>query len=154
MNRENFYDAMLTQDGHQLEHVRPPRGLQGWQQLPVSAIANFRPIVVEDLAPTEIQKLLKAQPYQRFPATRGGALAGILTRKEAEAALAEKRVPRLEPATTCPPGQTIRQLQALLIESSTGLVVLTAADGHAALGVVTLHDLLRAEVEKARTSEE
>ena len=154
MNRENFYDAMLTQDGHQLEHVRPPRGLQGWQQLPVSAIANFRPIVVEDLAPTEIQKLLKAQPYQRFPATRGGALAGILTRKEAEAALAEKRVPRLEPSTTCQPGQTIRQLQALLIESSTGLVVLTAADGQAVLGVVTLHDLLRAEVEKARSSEE
>jgi CIC family chloride channel protein len=154
MNRENFYDAMLTQDGHQLEHVRPPRGLQGWQQLPVSAIANFRPIVVEDLAPTEIQKLLKAQPYQRFPATRGGALAGILTRKEAEAALAEKRAPRLEPATTCLPGQTIRQLQALLIESSTGLVVLTAADGQAVLGVVTLHDLLRAEVEKARSSEE
>ncbi len=28
MNRENFYDALLTQDGHQLEHVRPPRGLQ------------------------------------------------------------------------------------------------------------------------------
>ena len=125
MNRENFYDAMLTQDGHQLEHVRPPRGLQGWQQLPVSAIANFRPVVVGDLAPTEIQKLLKAHPYQRFPATRGGALAGILTRKEAEAALAEKRAPRLEPATTCLPGQTIRQLQALLIESSTGLVVLT-----------------------------
>jgi CIC family chloride channel protein len=154
MNRENFYDAMLTQDGHQLEHVRPPRGLQGWQQLPVSAIANFQPVVVGDLAPTEIQKLLKAQPYQRFPATRGGALAGILTRKEAEAALAEKRAPRLEPATTCLPGQTIRQLQALLIESSTGLVVLTAADGQAVLGVVTLHDLLRAEVEKARSSEE
>ena len=42
----------------------------------------------------------------------------------------------------------------MLIESSTGLVVLTAADGHASLGVVTLHNLLRAEVEKARTSEE
>jgi CIC family chloride channel protein len=154
LNRENFYDALLTQDGHQLEHVRPPRGLQGWQQLPVSAIANFRPVVAGDLDPSEIRKLLQAHPYQRFPVTSAGKLAGILTRKEAEAALAEKRVPRLEPATTCPPGQTIRQLQALLIESSTGLVVLTAADGHAALGVVTLHDLLRAEVEKARTSEE
>ena len=154
LNRENFYDALLTQDGHQLEHVRPPRGLQGWQQLPVSAIANFRPVVAGDLDPAEIRKLLQAHPYQRFPVTSAGKLAGILTRKEAEAALAEKRVPRLEPATTCPPGQTIRQLQALLIESSTGLVVLTAADGHAALGVVTLHDLLRAEVEKARTSEE
>jgi CIC family chloride channel protein len=154
MNRENFYDALLTQDGHQLEHVRPPRGLQGWQQLPVSAIANFRPVVAGDLDPAEIRKLLQAHPYQRFPVASAGKLAGILTRKEAEAALTEKRAPRLEPATTCLPGQTIRQLQALLIESSTGLVVLTAADGHAALGVVTLHDLLRAEVEKARTSEE
>ena len=154
LNRENFYDALLTQDGHQLEHVRPPRGLQGWQQLPVSAIANFRPVVAGDLDPAEIRKLLQAHPYQRFPVTKKAKLAGILTRKEAGAALAEKRVPRLEPATTCLPGQTIRQLQALLIESSTGLVVLTAADGQAVLGVVTLHDLLRAEVERARSSEE
>jgi len=154
MNRENFYDAMLTQDGHQLERVRPPRGLQGWQQLPVSAIANFRPVVLGDPNPSEIQKALKAHPYQRFPVTKQGRLAGILTRKEAEAALAEKRAPRLEPATTCLPGQTIRQLQALLIESSIGLVVLTAADGQPVLGVVTLHDLLRAEVEKAKNSEE
>jgi CIC family chloride channel protein len=154
MNRENFYDALLTQDGHQLEHVRPPRGLQGWQQLPVSAIANFRPVVAGDLDPAEIRKLLQAHPYQRFPVATAGRLAGILTRKEAEAALAEKRLPRLEAATTCLPGQTIRQLQALLIESSTGLVVLTAADGQAVLGVVTLHDLLRAEVEKATASEE
>jgi CIC family chloride channel protein len=154
LNRENFYDALLTQDGHQLEHVRPPRGLQGWQQLPVSAIANFRPVVAGNLEALEIRKLLKAHPYQRFPVAREGKLAGILTRKEAEAALAEKRAPRLETATTCLPAQTIRQLQALLIESSTGLVVLASAEDQAVLGVVTLHDLLRAEVEMARTSEE
>jgi CIC family chloride channel protein len=122
--------------------------------LPVSAIANFRPVVAADLDAAGIHKLLNTHPYQRFPVTREGKLAGILTRKEAEAARAEKRAPRLEPATTCLPGQTIRQLQALLIESSTGLVVLTGAEGQAVLGVVTLHDLLRAEVEKARTSEE
>jgi CIC family chloride channel protein len=81
-------------------------------------------------------------------------VAGILTRKEAEAALTEGRLPRLEAATTCLPGQTIRQLQALLIESSTHLVALTDADGQTVLAVVTLHDLLRAEVEKARSSEE
>jgi len=33
-------------------------------------------------------------------------------------------------------------------------VVLTDGEGHTVLGVVTLHDLLRAEVEKAKTSEE
>ena len=154
MNRENFYDALLTQDGHQLEHVRPPRGLQGWQQLPVSAIANFRPVVLGELNAAEMRKALKSHPYQRFPVVRAGQLAGILTRKEAEAALIEQRLPRLEAATTCLPGQTIRQLQARLIESSTHLVVLTGADSQAVLGVVTLHDLLRAEVEKAKTSEE
>jgi CIC family chloride channel protein len=154
MNRENFYDAMLAQDGHQLEHVRPPRGLQGWQQLPVSAIANFQPVVLRDPGAAEIQKVLKAHPYQRFPVTKEGKLAGILTRKEAEAALAEKRLPKLEAAVTCLPGRTIRQLQALLIESATQLVVVTDAEGKSVLGLVTLHDLLRAEVETARASEE
>jgi CIC family chloride channel protein len=148
------YDALLSQDGHQLEHVRPPRGLQGWQQLPVSAIANFRPVVVGALDAAEIRKVLKTHPYQRFPVVKEGKLTDILTRKEAEAAPAEKRAPRLETATTCLPGQTIRQLQVLLIESTTHLVVLTGAEGQAVLGVVTLHDLLRAEVEKAKTSEE
>ena len=103
MNRENFYDALLTQDGHRLEHVRPPRGLQEWQQLPISAIANFQPVVLHDPGVPEIQKVLKAHPYQRFPVIEERRLAGILTRKEAEAALAENGPPgwsRLEPA--CP----------------------------------------------------
>jgi chloride channel protein, CIC family len=154
MNRENFYDALLSQDGHQLEHVRPPRGLQGWQQLPVSAIANFQPVVLASLEPAEVQKMLKGHPYQRFPVIREGKLAGVLMRKEAEAALAQKRPPRLEAATTCLPGQTIRQLEMLLMGSQTQMVVLTTPDGQTVFGVVTLHDLLRAELEKARSSEE
>ena len=93
-------------------------------------------MVLGDLNASEIQKALKAHPYQRFPVTKEGTLAGILTRKEAEAALAAKRAPRLEPSTTCQPGHTIRQLQALLIESSTGLVALTGADGQPVVGSV------------------
>ncbi len=154
MNRENFYDALLTQDGHRLEHVRPPRGLQGWQQLPVSAIANFRPVLLRDLAPADVQAFLKAHPYQRFPVIEQEKLAGILTRREAQAALAEKRAPKLEPATTCAADQTIRQLEVLLIESTTQLVVLADPEDQRVLGLVTLHDLLRAEVEKAQAGEE
>jgi CIC family chloride channel protein len=153
MNRENFYEAVLTQDGHRIEHVRPPRDLQEWQQLPVSAIANFRPVVLNGLDLADIQKVFKAHPYQRFPVVKEGKLAGILTRKEGEAALAQKRPPTLLPATTCLPDQTVRELQGLLIESPTQLVVLSNGDG-AALGVITLHDLLRAEVEKAKSSDE
>lgn len=148
MNPENFYDALLTQDGHRLEHVRPPRDLLGWQQLPVAAIPISKPVIVSDLAPAAIQQVLKAHPYSRFPVVRDGKLEGILTRPEAEAALAGNRPPRLEPAATCHMEQTIRELQSLLINSSTNFAAVTDGGGQV-LGVLTLHDLLRAQVEKA-----
>jgi hypothetical protein len=49
-----------------IEHVRPPRNLQSWQQFPVSAIANFRPVVVRDLGRAALQQILKSHPYQGF----------------------------------------------------------------------------------------
>ena len=153
MNRENFYDALLTQDGHHIEHVRPPRDLQSWQQFPVSAIANFRPVIIRDLVPAKLQDVLKAHPYQRFPVVQGDKLTGILTRREAEAALRDNRAPKLENATTCLPHQTVRKLQGLLVESPINFVVLVDDDGGKILGIVTLHDLLRAEVENAGSSD-
>ena len=153
MNRENFYDALLTQDGHHIEHVRPPRDLQSWQQFPVSAIANFRPVIIRDLAPAKLQDFLKSHPYQRFPVVQEDKLTGILTRREAEAALRENRTPKLESVTTCLPHQTVRKLQGLLVESTSNFVVLVDDDGGKILGVITLHDLLRAEVEKAGSSD-
>jgi len=148
MNPENFYDELLTQDGHRIEHVRPPRDLASWQQLPVEAILSTTPVVLNDLAPATIQETLEKHPYSRFPVVHEGKLDGILTRPEAEAALKENRPIRLEPATTCHAEQTIRQLQTLLIGSSTNFVVVTNGGG-AVQGVITLHDLLRAEVQKA-----
>ena len=153
MNRENFYDALLTQDGHVIEHVRPPRDLQSWQQFPVSAIANFRPVIIHDLSPVKLQDFLKSHLYQRFPVVQEDKLTGILTRREAEAALRDNRAPKLENATTCLPHQTVRKLQGLLVESPSNFVVLVDDDGGKILGVITLHDLLRAEVEKAGSSD-
>lgn len=55
---------------------------------------------------------------------------------------------------TCLLGQTIRQLEVLLLESTIHWVVFTDAEGQHVLGLVTLHDLLRAEVYKAKAGEE
>ena len=153
LNRQNFYDALLTQDGHQIEHVRPPRDLQSWQQLPVSAIASFQPVTLRSLAASEIEPMLKAHPYQRFPVEQNDRLAGILTRKEAGLALVENRAPKLERATTCLREQTIRDLQRLLIESSSHFVVVLDRPDGKVIGLVTLHDLLRAEVSVAKEGE-
>jgi CIC family chloride channel protein len=151
LNRHSFYEEILVQDGHKLEHVVPPRDLQSWQQLPVSAIANFQPVVMRDLAAGEIQKLLRTHPYQRFPVVLDGVMKGILTRKEAEAAIAGRRPPTCEPAVACLPQQTISELQGLLIESTSQVVVLLDQPKGKVLGLVTLHDLLRAQVSMSRS---
>lgn len=154
MNRENFYDALLTQDGHRLEHVRPPRDLQSWQELPVSAIANFNPVVVRDLDLATMRKTLDEHPCQQFPVVSAGKLAGVLTRKEAELAQVQKRGPDLSPAATCLREQTVSALQMLLIESETHFVVVLDRKEGEVIGVVTLHDLLRAQAAVAQKAKE
>ncbi|MDB6016563.1 MAG: chloride channel protein [Pedosphaera sp.] len=151
VTQDSLYDALLLQDGHKLEHVIPPRDLQSWQQLPVSAIANFHPVIIEDLAADPLRETLRVNPHSRFPVMREGRLLGMLTRKEAEVALVESRAPKLEMTVTCLPDQTIRNLQRLLIESSTHLVILLDEPKGKVLGLVTLHDLLRAEVSIAES---
>jgi CIC family chloride channel protein len=152
LTTHNFYEAILRQDGHRLEHVIPPRDLQGWQQLPVSTIANFNPVVVTDRSNACLRQLLSAHPFQRFPVTLDGKIAGILTRKEAELAVQEQRAPKLEPPVSCPPTQSIRELQALFLESTNLFVVVTSEEDRHVLGVLTLHDLLRAELSLAGNS--
>jgi CIC family chloride channel protein len=146
LNRYSFYEELLVQDGHRLEHVIPPRDLQSWQQLPVSAIATFQPVAVLDSSTAKLQKLLRNHPYQRFPVLQNEKAVGVLTRKEAEASIIEKRPPRLEPAIVCAPHQTIRELQAKLIESTSLMAIVTDQPDGRVIGLVTLHDLLRAEV--------
>jgi CIC family chloride channel protein len=154
MNKHNFYDALLEQDGHRIEHVRPPRDLESWEQLPVSAIANFQPVIISSLAESDLRKMLTAHPYRQFPVVLENKLQGVLTRDDAEKALGVKTMANLQPATTCLREKTIGQLQNLLIESDTQfVVVLDRLDGQV-VGLVTLHDLLRAQTMMTQRSKE
>jgi len=122
--------------------------------LPVSAIANSKPVVVRESNPAALQKLLDEHPYQRFPVVQDGKLKGILTGKEAELALLKKRAPILAPAATCLREQTVAALQMLLIESETHFVVVLDRQDGEVIGLVTLHDLLRAEAAMAQQAKE
>ena len=154
MNAHNFYDELLHQDGHQIQHVRPPRDLQSWEQFPVSALANFQPVILKSLKDAELLKILQAHPYGQFPVVLRGKLAGVLTRPAAERALAAKTEPELQPATTCLREETVGKLQMLLIESNTQFVVVLDRPNGQVVGLVTLHDLLRAQTAKAQQSED
>jgi CIC family chloride channel protein len=144
-NSENFYEAILTQDGHEMAHVVPPRDLRSWQSLPISAIAHFKPVVLTTLDLAEVTAVLDKAPYQRFPVARQGKVEGILTRSDFDRARREQQPPSLLPVVTAKPSQTVRECQALLIGSACGLIVVTEPAEGRALAVVTLHDLLRAQ---------
>lgn len=149
MLHHNFYDQLLKEDGVNLEQVQPPRDLRSWQQLPVSAIANFEPTVARSLAPADLAQLLKDSPFARFPVVEGERLAGILSRDEAVLAVKEGRSPRLLPPVTVLPSHSVEKLQEKLIESDVGVVVLVDQPGGRVLGLVTLHDVLRAQTAMA-----
>ncbi len=146
LSKESFYEAILAQDGHKLEHVVPPRDLRAWHQLPASTIANLHPVTAGDLSEAAVRKLLAEHPFKTFPVVETGKLIGVLRREEALAALSQRRPPKLAPAVTCLPTQSIREIEILLIESATHVLVLVDQQAGKVVGVLTLHDLLRAEV--------
>ncbi|HEY1581721.1 MAG TPA: chloride channel protein [Chthoniobacterales bacterium] len=143
LTTHNFYDEVLSQDGIVLVHVIPPRDLRSWQAYPISAIANFRPVVIDNLAPENLRVVLEKNQFKRFPVVEDGKLVGCLAREEAVAALEQHRQPLIENVATCRRSFTISEVARLLIEAPGGFAVLEAGDKPA--GIITLHDLLRAQ---------
>ncbi len=151
LTTHNFYDQVLAQDGNVLVHVIPPRDLRSWQAYPVSAIANFRPVFIEDRSPENLRLILEKNQFKRFPVVEEGKVAGCFRREEMEAALEANRAPVLEKVATCRRSFTISEVARLLIDAPGGFAVLEAGDKPA--GIITLHDLLRAQETLASRSQ-
>ena len=145
LDHENFYEAVLAQDGQHVDRLVPPRSLRTWMELPSARIANFTPQIVTDLAPGALQDFLAGHLHDRFPLVAEGRLIGVLTRKEALAALAEAREPVPEPAVTCTPATPVREVATKIVGSPSGLVILLGKNG-GVNGLITMHDLLRAQM--------
>jgi CIC family chloride channel protein len=153
MLRHNFYDALLEQDGHDVDRFMPPRDLRAWQNQPVGLLANPRPVAAHSLSPEALRDLLAGHPFDRFPVVENGVLRGILTRAEAAHALRENRAPAVLAATVCAPEKTLHAAGALLVESGCGMVILQSAGNAEITGLLTLHDLLRAQMAAAERVE-
>ena len=125
--------------------IKPPRDMQAWRNLPVSAVANFKPVVIHDFAADHLTTLLDQHPYRCFPVATAGRLEGIVTRVAVEAALHHRSSPTLEAAVTCRPEQTIREVADRFLNTPSGFQVVVDPQTATTRGVLTLHDLLRAQ---------
>ena len=120
MLTHNFYEQVLLDDGHTTRTFMPPRDLRSWRQYPVSAIANFQPVMLTaaDLAtPAALRAALEARPsFERFPVVpdpqQGNTLPGLLLRAEAQRALDAGNLPPRREVPVCLREQTIGEAQA------------------------------------------
>lgn len=154
MLRRNFYDALLEQDGHDLERFTPPRDLTAWHRQSVSALANPTPIVLESLHAPTVEEVISRHPYQAFPVMDQGVVIGVLNRIEARAALKTGHPPLLQPVVVCGPNDTIKQAEQWLVEKGARVAVVMSPDGSRVSGIFTLHDLLRAQLAASDSSDE
>lgn len=153
MSHENFYEAVLAQDGQHVERLVPPRSLRTWMELPSARIANFSPVIVSNLSPESVNKIMREHSHSRFPVVLDGSLRGVLTRNEALEGLNENRPLVLEAAVTCSPATSMRDVATRIVESPSGFIVLVDQPG-TVIGVITLHDLLRAQMNFASNQQD
>ena len=143
--KSNFYEEVLLQDGHEIHKIAPPPDLSGWHNMPISALANKKPVAITSLAPDALQAVLARHPYRCFPVIIAGKVRGIATRTEIQHALAQGVEPQMEQPVLCLPEQSLQEVEPRMIESSTGLFLVSESNDGPITGLFTLHDLMRAQ---------
>ena len=141
----NFYDALLVQDGHELHKIHPPVDLNSWQNLPVSAIANPAPVMLNSLDEAEMREKLERYPFNSFPLLKEGRVKGIVTRQQMQQAVLAHGIPETHKAALCHPEQTVREIGSKFLESSAYVLVVVDKGSRDIRGIITLHDLIRAQ---------
>jgi chloride channel protein, CIC family len=145
VGNNNFYDSLLIQDGNDLIKIRPPQDIRGWKELPVSAIANNKPIVLSDLSVDNLKKVVEKYPYNNFPVIKDGKPIGIISREKIMATITYNTTPIVQEVQKCFAFQNIMELDDLFIESERYMVLITDPQSGDLQGILTIHDLLRAQ---------
>ncbi|MCE0523495.1 MAG: chloride channel protein [Methylacidiphilales bacterium] len=140
-----FYEQVLEDDGHLLSTVVPPRDFREWEGYPVSAIANYQPALLADLEKKTLELALEKFPYARYVYQVDEQPPGIILRQDMIEAVKQSRTVPIHANPTCLRTDSIAHVQRLLVDSIHGMVLVLDRDAGRVAGLVTLHDLLRAQ---------
>lgn len=143
--KTNFYDALLIQDGNDLIKIRPPQSIRGWSELPVSAIANTRPVVINDLSRESLKATVEKYKYNNFPVMKNGEPVGIISRRQIISSIADNTNPDILEVQKCSSSQSIMDIDHLFISSEASMLLIVDNISGSFQGIVTIHDLLRAQ---------
>jgi tRNA nucleotidyltransferase (CCA-adding enzyme) len=122
-------------------HIRPP--------LTVAQVMSRRPRLLAPETPVhEAAQLMARYGYEGFPVARDGKILGLLTRRAVDRALSHHL--NLTAASlmeageiTVQPGDSLQQVQTLMIESGWGQIPVVEPETGKVIGIVTRTDLLK-----------
>ncbi len=140
----NIYDSLLAQSGNDPVRFVPPRDFDQWHARPVAILANLKPVVLNSLDQENIRTQLDTYAYQCFPVVQDGLPTGVVRRPELVRALETGSKPALEKAHSVNPATSIREAQMKMLNSGSNFLLIVDSSKGRLLGVLTLHDILRA----------
>lgn len=106
---------------------------------------NSKPVIIESTEPKNLHEILSTTPYQCFPFVCNGSITGLLTRKAIEHALTIGEVPVFSYACVTDINSTVKEAADNFINSSHGFLIVIDSSKNVPVGILTLHDLLRAQ---------
>lgn len=102
--------------------------------------------MLDSLGGDEMREKLDRFPFNSFPLLEKGKVKGIVTRQALERAGLSGGLPEVLKAAFCYPEQTVREIGKKFLESSAYVLVVVDRETRAVKGIITLHDLIRAQV--------
>jgi CIC family chloride channel protein len=146
INHHDMYEEILEQDGVDPNQVLPPRHFKRWTEIPVSALATFKPVVVRGTSSGAFAQAVESSPHGRFPvADSSGCILGTVTRRDAALAAATGAEPMLDPPEWISAKAPVGKARKQMLAGHGDFLCIGDPARRQLEGVLTLHDLLRGE---------
>jgi chloride channel protein, CIC family len=143
--RTNFYSEILERDGIDLDPHIPIKSWAALQKRPIGTIATFKPVIVNTTVREELLPIVEEHPYRFFPLVRENKLEGLISRDSVLEGSEENVTPQTAHAAS--PDTLVKEAVNRMVTDSANLLVLAADQEGPPIGIVTLHDVLRAQAQ-------
>jgi CIC family chloride channel protein len=161
INKENFYDAIIKQDGISFHEIKVDIDKSIWQTLPVKNIMNSQPICINLENIYEIDEILKKYNYKIFPVFLNAEKTvenclGTITRerlkdlidkiKDKQILVSQIKLNIDEP-TFCYEDDILKDIANKFANNKSFVILVLRKNTNKLCGISSIHDLVRAQVE-------
>lgn len=161
INKENFYDAIIKQDGISLHEIKIEANKSIWQMVPVKNIMNQQLVNISLDNIYEIDEILKKYNYKNLPVfvssektvdnclgiIQRERLKDILSKIKDKQILISQIKLNLDRPVFCYEDDTLKDIANKFANNKSFVILVSRKNDNVVCGICSIHDLVRAQVE-------